>query len=447
LLFEDAADWPKLIEARMNDTGNVSQAKTNGSADLAAILASSGRREKGRWFKHSLVLSLLIVAAAGAAYVYSSQGAGQLSYITQPAKRGDLTVLVTATGSVQPTEQVDISSELSGTVRDVNVDYNSEVKSGEVLAVLDTNKLEADVKSTRAKLDSAKANVVKANADLESAQSSFERIRNLVQSNVSTQQSLEDARYKLDSAVAAKEISEAAVLSAEADLQLAEVNLAKAKIVSPINGVILTRSVDPGATVAASLSAPVLFVIGGDLRKMELQVDVDEADVGQIAVGQKATFTVDAYPDRTFPAEIKQIRFASETTNNVVTYKAILSVDNAELLLRPGMTATADVTVEAVKNTLMVPNQALRYAPPAAESARRPGLFGLFRPPRMGSRSGNQGGEALTGANRRVWVLKAGKPAPLVIQVGSSDGRFTQVVSGELKENDAMVTDSAAQKK
>jgi HlyD family secretion protein len=432
----------------MNDTGNVSQAKSTGSADLAAILAASGRKKSGRWFRRSLILLLLILAGAAAAYVYSRQGASQLSYTTQPAKRGDLTVLVTATGSVQPTEQVDISSELSGTVRDVNVDYNSEVKSGEVLAVLDTNKLEADVKSTRAKLDSAKANVVKANADLESAQSSYERIRNLVQSNVSTQQSLEDARYKLDSAVAAKDINEAAVLSAEADLQLADVNLAKAKIVSPIDGVILTRSVDPGATVAASLSAPVLFVIGGDLRKMELQVDVDEADVGQIAVGQKATFTVDAYPDRSFPAVIKQIRFASETTNNVVTYKAILSVDNADLLLRPGMTATADVTVEAVQNTLMVPNQALRYAPPLAESSRGRGLFGLLRPPRMGPRSGgNQGGEALTGAKRRVWVLKAGKPAPVVIQVGSSDGQFTQVVSGELKENDPLVTDSTEQSK
>jgi HlyD family secretion protein len=361
-------------------------------------------------------------------------------------KNGDLTVLVTATGSVQPTEQVDISSELSGTVRDVNVDYNSEVKSGDVLAVLDTNKVEADLKSTQAKLDSAKANVVKATADLQSAQSSYERTRNLVQNNVTTQQSLEDARYKYDSAVAAKEINEAAVLSAEADLQLAEVNLSKSKIISPIDGVILTRSVDPGATVAASLSAPVLFVIGGDLRQMELQVDVDEADVGQIAVGQKATFTVDAYPDKTFPAEIKQIRFASETTNNVVTYKAILSVDNAALLLRPGMTATADVTVEAVKSTLMVPNAALRYAPPAAEGRRNRGLFGMFAPPRMGPRPSNQGaGETLTGAKRRVWVLKAGRPSPVVIQVGSSDGQFTQVVSGDLKENDAIVTDSTEQ--
>jgi HlyD family secretion protein len=438
-----------LIEASMNDVTNPSQAKTTpASADLAAILAASGQKKKGRWFKRLLVLVLIGAVVVGGLYLYARRGGTEVSYTTQPVKNGDLTVLVTATGSVQPTEQVDISSELSGTVRDVNVDYNSEVKVGEVLAVLDTVKVEADVKSTQAKLDSAKANVVKAGADLQSAQSSYERYRNLVQNNVTTQQSLEDARYKYDSAVAAKQINEAAVLSAEADLQLAEVNLAKSRIISPIDGVILTRSVDPGATVAASLSAPVLFVIGGDLRQMELQVDVDEADVGQIAVGQKATFTVDAYPDRTFPAEIKQIRFASETTNNVVTSKAILSVDNADLLLRPGMTATADVTVEAVKSTLMVPNAALRYAPPAAEGRRNRGLFGMFSPPRMGPRATNQGGgETLTGAKRRVWLLKAGKPSPVVIQVGSSDGQFTQVVSGDLKENDAIVTDSTEQSK
>ncbi|MGB8287608.1 MAG: efflux RND transporter periplasmic adaptor subunit, partial [Rhizobium ruizarguesonis] len=333
-------------------SGSETGAKTGAASDLAAVLAASGRQGKrSRWRGRLLILLIFIAAAAVAAYFYMGRGQSELSYDTQPAKRGDLTVLVTATGSVQPTEQVDISSELSGTVRDVNVDYNSTVTSGEVLALLDTNKLEADVKSSRAKLNSAKANVVKANADMQSAGTSLERLKSLVRSNVSTQQSLDDASYKYDSAVAAKQINEAEVLASEADLRLAEVNLAKAKIISPIDGVILTRSVNPGATVAASLSAPILFTIAGDLRKMELQVDVDEADVGQIAVGQKAKFTVDAYPDRTFPAEIEQIRFASEVVNNVVTYKAVLSVDNADLLLRPGMTATADVTVEAVRDT------------------------------------------------------------------------------------------------
>lgn len=424
----------------MNDTGT--GPKSAASADLAAVLAASGKRKGGSWRGRLLAAAALIAVVGAAGYYFTGRGGNEYTYATQPVKRGDLTVLVTATGSVQPTEQVDISSELSGTVRDVNVDYNSTVKSGEVLAVLDTNKLEADVKSSRAKLDSAKANVIKANADLQSAQTSLDRLKSLVKSNVSTQQSLDDASYKYDSAVAAKQINEADVLSSEADLQLAEVNLEKSKIISPIDGVILTRSVDPGATVAASLSAPVLFVIAGDLKKMELQVDVDEADVGQIAVGQKATFTVDAYPDRTFPAEIEQIRFASETTNNVVTYKAVLSVDNADLLLRPGMTATADITVEAVKDTLMVANAALRYAP-QAESRGGRGLFSLFRPPRMGPRSGG-GGETLTGTKRRIWVLRGDRQLPVVIQVGSSDGQFTQVTSGEIKEGDALVTDATA---
>lgn len=278
-------------------SGDETGENAGATPDLAAVLAASGRQNRrSRWRGRLLILLILLAAAAAAAYFYLGRGQSEVSYTTQPAKRGDLTVLVTATGSVQPTEQVDISSELSGTVRDVNVDYNSMIKAGDVLALLDTNKLEADVKSSRAKVNSAKANVAKANADLESASTSLERLKSLVRSNVSTQQSLDDATYKYDSAVAAKQINEAEVLAAEADLQLAEVNLAKAKIVSPIDGVILTRSVNPGATVAASLSAPILFTIAGDLKKMELQVDVDEADVGKIAVGQKAKFTVDAIP-------------------------------------------------------------------------------------------------------------------------------------------------------
>ncbi len=421
------------------ETGSV----TGANADLAAVLAVGKRSRGRRWRGRLIVLLLLILAGAAAAYFYSGRSRAEVSYTTQPAKRGDLTVLVTATGSVQPTEQVDISSELSGTMRDVNVDYNSTVKAGDVLAVLDTNKLEADVKSSRAKLNSAKANVVKANADLQSAATSLERLKSLVKGNVTTQQSVDDGTYKYDSAVAAKDINEAEVLASEADLQLAEVNLAKAKIVSPIDGVILTRSVDPGATVAASLSAPVLFTIAGDLKKMELQVDVDEADVGQIAVGQKASFTVDAYPDRTFPAVIEQIRFASEVVNNVVTYKAVLTVDNADLLLRPGMTATADITVEAVKDTLMVPNAALRYAPPQAEGRGGRGIFSLFRAPRP-PRSGGGGDAKLTGTQRRIFVLRNGHPAPVVIQVGSSDGQFTQVTSGELTDKDAVITDASA---
>ncbi|TCL73728.1 efflux RND transporter periplasmic adaptor subunit [Rhizobium sp. BK251] len=416
---------------------------TDESAQLASILAAAGVQKKSRHRRSWAVATLVILAVAGAgSYYYLGRSGAGYDYTTQTIKHGDLTVLVTATGTVQPTEQVDISSELSGTVRDVNVDYNSIVKTGDVLAVLDTDKLEADVKSSRAKVNSAKANVAKATAELASAESSLTRLRSLVKSNVSTLQSLEDSQYKYDSALAAKEINEAEVLAAEADQRLAEVNLDKARIISPIEGVILTRAVNPGATVAASLSAPVLFTIAGDLKKMELQVDVDEADVGGIAVGQKATFTVDAYPERTFPAEIEQIRFAPETTNNVVTYKAVLSVDNADLLLRPGMTATSDIVVKSIADTILVPNAALRYTPQAAESRGSRNIFSLFRPPRMGPR--NTTAPAPTGPNRTIWILKSGTPSPVNVQIGSSDGRFTQVLSGELEGGDEVITDATA---
>lgn len=214
----------------------------------------------------------------------------------------------------------------------------------------------------------------------------MERLRSLVQSRVSSQQDLDAAQFNHDAAGATLQVNEATVLSAEADLRLAEVNLGKAKIVSPIDGVILTRSVDPGATVASSLNAPVLFTIAGDLRHMELQVSVDEADVGKVETGQKATFNVDAYPDRSFPAEIETVRFASETVSNVVTYKGILTVDNEELLLRPGMTATANIVVEEIKDTLLVPNSALRYTPPRESASRGGGLMSLFRPPAWAGR-------------------------------------------------------------
>ena len=427
------------------------ETKTGGSAkavdhsDLAAVLTASARRRKGSRWRGRLVLFLLLVAiAAGAGYYYSTRDRGGFDYATTPAKNGDLTVLVTATGSIQPTEQVDVSSELSGTVRDVNVDYNSSVKAGDVLAVLDTNNLEANVKSSQAKLNSAKANVIKATAQMQQAQVALDRLRNLVKSNVSTQQSLDDAQYNYDSAAATKQINEADVLAAEADLRLAQVNLGKARIVSPIEGTVLTRAVNPGATVAASLSAPVLFTIAGDLREMELRVDVDEADVGHIAVGQKANFTVEAYPDQTFPAEIKQIRFASDTTNNVVTYKAVLSVKNPDLLLRPGMTATADIVTQSIKNALLVPNAALRYVPPAT-GQRSAGLMSLFRPPRMRGNGQNQ--KPLTGNNRRIWVLHNGAPRPLVIQVGASDGQFTQVLSDNLSADDTVITDATERKR
>ena len=410
------------------------------TVDLAALLGSSKRSGRSRWAWRLLTAGLLVAAAYGY-WSYSTQ-ATVYTYTTTAAKKGDLTVLVTATGSVEPTVQVDVSSEQSGTVRDVLVDYNSAVRKGEVVARLDTAKLEANVKSAEASLLSAKANVAKADADLKSALATFDRLKSLVHSRVSSRQEMDAAGFAFEAAQATKASAEANVLSAEAALEQARLNLTKATIISPIDGIVLTRNVDPGATVAASLEAPTLFTIAGDLRQMELQVDIDEADVGQVAVGQTATFTVDAFSDKRFPAEITDVRFASETVNDVVTYMGILRVDNGQMLLRPGMTATADIVVQSITGVLLIPNSALRYTPPESLSAQRSrgsGVFSLFRPPRMGSISAPEP----AGSERTVWLMKNDVPTAANIEIGASDGQNTVVTKGDIAEGDLLITDAA----
>lgn len=425
-------------------TSNPKTSETQTSPDTAALrdlLAVTGKR-KSRWGLRLAVLAVLLGAGYGA-WVFTSKSASY-SYTTSTVKTGDITVLVTATGSVEPTVQVDVSSEQSGTVREVLADYNSEVKKGDVLARLDTEKLTAELKSKEAALAAAHANVAKAKADELSAQATVKRQTTLVGSRVSTQQDLDSAEFSYQAAQATRESAEANVRAAEADLEQAKLSLRKATIVSPIDGIVLSRDVDSGATVAASLEAPTLFTIAGDLRQMELQVSIDEADVGQIAVGQDATFTVDAFPDQRFPAKITDVRYASETVNDVVTYKGILSVRNDELLLRQGMTATADIVVQSIKNALLIPNAALRYTPPQLADSKGAtgggggGMFSLFRPPRATPITAPEP----TGSERTIWVLRNGQPVALTIEIGASDGQNTVIVRGELREGDLVITDS-----
>lgn len=405
--------------------------------ELKAILANAAR-PKRRWGLRVFVILALAGLGYGA-YLWSAGGT-TVSYTTSELKPGNLTVIVTATGSVEPTVQVDVSSEQSGTVREVLVDYNSEVKKGDVLARLDTDKLNADLKAKEAALASARASVSKAEADEQSAKAKLDRLTTLVSSRVSTQQDLDTAEYTFQAASAARQSADADVISAQAALEQANLSLSKATIASPIDGIVLSRNVDPGATVAASLEAPTLFTIAGDLREMELQVSIDEADVGQVAVGQTATFTVDAFPDQRFPAEITSIRYASETVNDVVTYKGILSVANDELLLRQGMTATADIVVQSVEDGLLIPNAALRYSPPATQTVTAEGgsgVFSLFRPPRMAPASAPEP----TGSERTIWLLRDGQPVAVNIEIGSSDGQNTVIVKGDVKEGDRVITD------
>jgi HlyD family secretion protein len=373
-------------------------------------------------------------------FLRGDQGGG-LSYQTEPVRRGDLSVTVSATGTVEPTNLVEISSELSGTLASVEVDYNDTVEVGQVLARLDTTKLEAQYAVQEASLVAAEARVEQAQATLHETFDKYETARQLYERGVGTHQAFITARANQERAEAELQIADADRALAFAQLDLYGADLQKAVIHAPIKGVVLERNADAGQIVASSLSAPVLFTIAEDLASMELQVDIDEADIGRVAIGNSATFTVDAYDDEIFPAEISQVRYAPEEIDGVVNYKAILVIDNSSLRLRPGMTATADIVVAELSDVLMVPNAALRFAPPrVAESgggdSSGSGLLGLIMPDRPGREAGM--GEA---AQKTLWLLRAGQAVEIPVTLGQSDGRFTAVLDGALAEGDLVITD------
>lgn len=410
--------------------------------DIDAVLAGAPSRRAHPIPQRVLRWSILL-AGLGLAFwfaVFQRTSPGATRYVTEPATRGSLVVTVTATGSVQPTNKVDISSELSGTVRKVNVDFNDAVAAGQVLAVLDTDKLKATVDSSRAKLASANAKMTEAQATVTEKERELARKQALAEKLAGSLQDRDAVQAAFDRAKAALESARAEIGVAQADLALNETNLAKATITSPIAGVVLKRNIDPGSTVATTLQASTLFTIAEDLRKMEVQVDIDEADVGKVSSGQKATFSVDAYPDRKFPAVIRDVRFASETVSGVVTYKGTLTIDNAELLLRPGMTATAEIRTAEILDALLVANSALRYSPPTSVSSDQRSFLKRLLPGPPAMRPVSTREE--TGPNRTLWVLRDGTPQSLKVVVGSSDGRRTEVLSGELKPGDAVVVDS-----
>ena len=409
-----------------------------GTKALDAIIGEAAPRAgRGRRVVRWTAIVAAALVAGYFAWSYLASGT-TYDYATQKVVRGDLTVVVTATGTVQPVAQVDVSTAISGIVRKVNVDYNSAVSRGDVLAELDTDTLAATAAAARARLVVAEANVAKAKAAHEASVTTYERQASLYNKGFMSAQTLQDTQLTMNANAAALKAADAEVLVAQADLKLAETNLAKTLITSPIDGVVLTRNIDEGSTVAASLQAPVLFSIAGDLRQMEVQVDVDEADIGKVAVEQEATFSVDAYVNRSFPAVITKIRFVSETINNVVTYKALLKVDNEQLLLRPGMTATAEIVVEKVGAALLTPNAALLYTPP--ETAQSGGFLGIFSPPNMGAVTTNE----VPSGTRTIWVMRDKVPTEVAIETGATDGQRTQILSGEIAEGDEVIVDAVA---
>jgi HlyD family secretion protein len=424
----------------MNEAPRPGGAQQDIESVLGLAQAGDGRRRRRRLlllggFLAAILLAILLVWQ-------SARSDGSLRYITEPALRGDLVVTVTATGSIEPTNEVEVSSELSGIIRSVKVDYNSRVAVGQVLAELDTDKLKANVESSRARLAAARANIKEAEATVAETQIDYERKRTLVSRNVTSVHDLDAAKAAYDRALAAVESAKADAAAAEADLRVQETDLAKACICSPIDGIVLSRNAEPGQTVASTLQAPVLFTIAEDLTEMEVQVDVDEADVGKVREGQQATFTVDAHPDRIFAAEIRELRFGSEIVQGVVTYKAVLTTENPELLLRPGMTATAEITVENVADALTVPNAALRFSPAADGDADGRSLLQKLIPGRPVLRAPSE--NLAAGSDRRIWVLVDGQAQKRAVKTGPSDGSRTQIVAGELQAGEPVIVDAAA---
>lgn len=421
------------------------------AGDLQALL---GADHAPAWWKGPALwvgLAVLLLAAGGV-YYWQAQKKNNAApvYVTEALKKGKLTLTVAANGTLQPTRSVNIGSELSGTVKRVLVDVNDRVKKGQVMVELDTAKLDDQVLRSRAALASAQAQLALSAATVKESRANlarFEEVSRLSGGKVPSAAELDTARAALDRAVASETSARANVTSARATLSTDETNLSKASIRSSIDGVVLSRTVDPGNAVAASLQAVTLFSVAESLTQLKLEVSVDEADVGSVKVGQNASFTVSAYPSRRYPATINRVAFGSTKTDNVVTYTTTLDVDNADQSLRPGMTAAATIVSTERNGVLLVPNTALRYSPTAASAgtataAPSSSILSKMMPsrPSTGARRTAKPNGDVPGA-KQIWILKDGQPVATPVQTGISDGRNTEVSGAGLSEGMAVITD------
>ncbi len=400
-----------------------------GSPDDATLAQQIGlgRRTspRRRWF---WLGGLVVFGVLLAAFLLLEHRSGeQIRFKTAEVRRGDLTLKVTATGQLQPVIQVDVGTEVSGTIQNVTADFNDRVSEGQALARLNPDQSRAKERQSAAALVLARAQIDEAQATVNETASKLRRTQELVGKRLASPEELDTAVAAAERAVAALAVARAKVSQAQAQLDADQRTLEKTVIRSPIDGIVLNRKVEPGQTVAASLQTPVLFTLAENLTQMELKVAVDEADVGQVAAGQTATFTVDAYPDRRFPATITQVRFAPETVNGVVTFAALLTLDNADLSLRPGMTATAEILVREAHDLVLVPNAALRFSPPQAKKEQTgTSLVGLLLPKPPPSAKRKPDG-TIQGKNARAWILRDGEPHQIRFKTGITDGVMTEM--------------------
>lgn len=363
--------------------------------------------------------SLFVLAAIAAVVAWQWSGSGASAQYTEAAvTRGDITRTVTATGTVNPVLTIIVGSYVSGVIKEIHCDYNTRVTQGQICAKIDPSPYQTVVDQNKANLSMARAQLEKAKANLAYVQLNYERNARLAQTNAISKDTLDIARNALDQAGAQIRVDEATIEQRQAQLEAAEVNLGYTNIVSPVDGTVVSRNVTVGQTVAASFQTPTLFLIATDLTKMQVDTNVSESDIGGIKDGNKATFTVDAFPRRTFEGAVSQVRQSPQTVQNVVTYDVVVGVDNSRLALKPGMTAATRIVIDERHDVLRVPSQAVRYVPGGAAKRQTAG------------RRQAQG---------QVWVLRDDEPVAVPVTTGLDDDSFIEIVKGELKAGDKVI--------
>jgi HlyD family secretion protein len=410
--------------------------------DGAAILAETkSRRRRARLYQ--IIGLVLILGAAVGVYLWRAKQNSRkgVRYITATAQIGDLKETVTATGTLKGLDSVDVGAQISGKLTKINVDFNDHVTVGEVLAEIDPVQLASRVDQSRAQVNAAEAALVLAKATEVQTKAQYARSVDLSQKGLISSKDLDSAKADEDRAQASISSASAQATLARASLKDAQTSLSYAVIRSPIDGIVLARLVEPGQTVAAAMSAPVLFTIARDLTQLRLYVDIDEADVGKVKEGQSASFLVDAWNEHSFASKVLSVHNLPTAGQTVVTYQAVLSVDNNDRLLRPGMTATATITTDERKGVLLVPNAALRFSPPARTSNSAGGFpfltGGMGGPPRVGGGSGNRSRttnnkKIITAADSQglVYTLQNNRPHHTVVDIAGTDGEHTEIKSG-----------------
>lgn len=372
-----------------------------------------------------ILTGIAIVAILGAGVFLLLRGKGkEIRFRTERIVKGDIVQTVTATGTVNPVTTVLVGTQVSGTIKQIYVDFNSPVKRGQVVAQIDPATFEAQVEQAKANLFSAEANLQKAEASLIDAKRTMERNRELFSRNLIAKSDLDTAETNYETAKAQVDAAKAQVLQAEAALKYAETNLRYTRILSPVDGIVVSRNVDVGQTVAASFQTPTLFNIAQDLTKMQIDTNVAEADIGRVKIGQDVEFTVDAYPDVIFKGVVLQVRNAPITVQNVVTYDVVIKVDNPELRLKPGMTANVSIIIGKKTDALRIPNAALRFRPSEPDKGKAP----------RDSSARQKDGPS-------VWILQDGKPHSVRIKTGISDGSYTECVSGDIREGQEVIVE------